>query len=61
MVYLLLKTEPDVYSYADLERDQRTVWNGVANMQAVNFILTMRIGGQCALSTTLEMSVALLG
>ena len=25
----LVKSEPDTYSYADLERDGRTVWDGV--------------------------------
>ncbi|MEM9560621.1 MAG: EVE domain-containing protein [Planctomycetota bacterium] len=30
----LCKTEPDVYSYADLVRDKRTEWDGVANPAA---------------------------
>ena len=44
MAYWLLKSEPDVYSYADLVRDGQTVWDGVANAQAVNFIKTMPVG-----------------
>ena len=30
MAAWLLKTEPTVYSWEDLERDRRTVWDGVA-------------------------------
>lgn len=31
MAYFLLKTEPTVYSYSDLERDKRAVWDGVSS------------------------------
>jgi predicted RNA-binding protein with PUA-like domain len=34
----LCKTEPDVYSIADLERDGVTGWEGVRNYQARNFM-----------------------
>lgn len=34
MATLLLKTEPDEYSFADLVRDGRTSWTGVTNAQA---------------------------
>lgn len=34
MATFLLKTEPDDYRYADLQRDGRTVWDGVANATA---------------------------
>ena len=40
----LLKTEPDVYSFADLQRDQETVWDGVANPQAVKYLREMQPG-----------------
>ena len=30
----LVKTEPGAYSYADLERDRTTHWDGVTNAQA---------------------------
>jgi predicted RNA-binding protein with PUA-like domain len=36
--YWLLKTEPDSYSIADLERDGRTHWEGVRNYQARNLL-----------------------
>ncbi len=44
MAYWLLKSEPDEYSFADLERDRTTVWNGVRNHQAINYIRTMQPG-----------------
>src|SRR5688572_17332110 len=34
----LLKTEPSTYSYADLERDGRAVWDGVANPVALKHL-----------------------
>ena len=36
--YWLVKTEPDVYSIDDLERDGETEWDGVRNYQARNFM-----------------------
>jgi predicted RNA-binding protein with PUA-like domain len=42
--YFLAKTEPGVYSIADLQRDRRTVWDGVTNPQAVKTIQAMRPG-----------------
>ncbi|MBU7583693.1 MAG: EVE domain-containing protein [Nostoc sp. TH1S01] len=41
MAYWLLKTEPDKYAYADLERDGSTVWDGVTNALALKHIRTM--------------------
>lgn len=34
----LFKSEPDVYSFADLQRDGRTCWDGVRNYQARNLL-----------------------
>ncbi|MDZ7959324.1 MAG: EVE domain-containing protein [Aulosira sp. DedQUE10] len=44
MAYWLLKTEPDNYSYSDLERDRSTVWDGVNNPLALKHLRTMLIG-----------------
>lgn len=46
MNYWLLKTEPTVYSYADLERDKKTVWDGVTNPWALNNIRAAKKGDQ---------------
>jgi predicted RNA-binding protein with PUA-like domain len=43
MAYLL-KTEPGVYSFTDLERDGETVWDGVTNPAAVKFLRGMKPG-----------------
>ena len=40
----LLKSEPDQYSYADLERDGETVWDGVTNPAAVKNLREMKAG-----------------
>jgi predicted RNA-binding protein with PUA-like domain len=40
----LLKTEPSVYSFADLQRDQATVWDGVSNPVAVKNLREMKPG-----------------
>jgi predicted RNA-binding protein with PUA-like domain len=43
--YWLVKSEPNVYSIADLQRDGRTFWDGVRNYQARNFMRDdMRMG-----------------
>src|ERR1039458_5647412 len=42
MASFLAKTDPETYSLDDLERDKRTVWDGVTNPQAVRAILEMR-------------------
>lgn len=42
--YWLLKSEPSVYSYADLERDKRTVWDGVANPLALKHLRAIKKG-----------------
>ena len=42
----LLKSEPDDYSYGDLEKDGRTVWDGVANNLALKHIRQMKPGDE---------------
>ncbi|NJR37668.1 MAG: EVE domain-containing protein [Leptolyngbyaceae cyanobacterium CSU_1_4] len=44
MNYWLIKSEPDVYGIADLKRDRTTIWDGVRNYQARNFLRTMQPG-----------------
>ncbi|MGB8888415.1 MAG: EVE domain-containing protein [Candidatus Korobacteraceae bacterium] len=40
----LLKTEPSVYSFADLQRDSVTIWDGVTNPTAVKHLREMKPG-----------------
>jgi predicted RNA-binding protein with PUA-like domain len=42
--YYLLKTEPSEYSFADLQRDGTTVWDGVYNPVAVKNLRGMTPG-----------------
>lgn len=39
-----MKSEPDVYSITDLQRDRETLWDGVRNYQARNFLKSMQPG-----------------
>lgn len=43
MNYWLMKSEPTAYSIADLKRDQETLWDGVRNYQARNFLQSMQM------------------
>jgi len=44
MNYWLMKSEPEVYSISDLERDRTTIWDGVRNYQARNYLRQMQVG-----------------
>ena len=40
----LVKTEPSTYSFADLVRDKKAVWDGVSNPVALKHLATIRKG-----------------
>jgi len=42
--HYLLKTEPTEYSFADLQKDKETVWDGVSNPVAVRNLAEMKPG-----------------
>ena len=42
----LVKSEPAKYAFADLQRDGRTVWDGVRNNAAALHLKAMRLGEQ---------------
>jgi predicted RNA-binding protein with PUA-like domain len=42
--YWLLKTEPEDYSFDDLLRDRKTVWDGVSNPLALRHLRAIRRG-----------------
>jgi predicted RNA-binding protein with PUA-like domain len=48
----LLKTEPTVYSFANLQRDHTTVWDGVANPVALRNLRAMKPGDQLVIYHT---------
>ena len=63
----LLKTEPDKYSFDDLLRDGETIWDGIANNQALLYLRGMKKGeklviyhsnvGKAAIGTAKVVSV----
>ena len=42
--YWLVKQEPTKYSFDQLVKDKRTVWDGVRNFQARNNLAAMKVG-----------------
>jgi predicted RNA-binding protein with PUA-like domain len=44
MNYWLMKTEPSTFSWDDLVRDKKAVWDGVRNFQARNNLKAMKKG-----------------
>lgn len=48
----LLKTEPSVYSFADLEKEKSTIWDGVTNPFAVKNLRNMQKGDQLVIYHT---------
>jgi predicted RNA-binding protein with PUA-like domain len=51
-VYYLLKTEPSEYSFADLQRDKVTTWDGVSNPTAVKNLREMPPGARLIIYET---------
>ena len=41
-----MKSEPDAYGIQDLRREGTTLWDGIRNYQARNFMRTMNVGDQ---------------
>ena len=52
MAHWLLKTEPSTYSFDDLVRDKRSVWDGVSNPVALKHLRAMAVGDQCLIYHT---------
>ena len=50
----LLKTEPTTYSFADLQHDKNTVWDGVSNPVALRHLREMKPGDRLVIYETGE-------
>lgn len=50
----LLKTEPSEYSFADLQREKTTIWDGVSNPVALKHLRAMKPGDQLVIYETGE-------
>ena len=46
MAHWLMKSEPDVYGIQHLEQEGTTLWDGIRNYQARNFMRSMACGDQ---------------
>ena len=47
MKYWLLKTEPSAWSFKDQLKEKKTIWDGVRNYQARNYMIKMKINDLC--------------
>src|SRR5437016_4409075 len=56
----LVRSEPGVYAFADLQRDGRTNWDGVRNNQAALFLKAMK-GGDEVLFYHSQVGLAAVG
>jgi predicted RNA-binding protein with PUA-like domain len=54
----LLKTEPTVYSFADLLKDKETEWDGVSNPTAVKNLREMNTGDRLIIYETGDVKSA---
>ena len=57
--YWLMKSEPDVYGIHHLKSEQTTLWDGIRNYQARNFMRTMAVGDQAFFITPIASHRAL--
>lgn len=46
MAYWLVKSEPNKYAFSDLQRDGKTVWDGVRNHAAALHLKAMKAGDE---------------
>jgi predicted RNA-binding protein with PUA-like domain len=51
-MHYLLKTEPTVYSFANLQKEQSTIWDGVTNPVAVRHLREMKPGDKLVIYHT---------
>ena len=59
MNYWLVKQEPEKYSFDDLLKDKKTIWDGVRNYQALNNLQAMKRGDKVLYDATLLGELAL--
>lgn len=52
VMFYLLKTEPSVYGFADLQKEQSTIWDGVTNPVAVKNLRNMQKGDKLVIYHT---------
>ena len=45
--YWLLKSEPSTWSWSDQQKSKKTMWDGVRNYQARNYMMQMKKNDKC--------------
>jgi predicted RNA-binding protein with PUA-like domain len=58
MSFYLLKTEPTVYGFAELQKEQSTIWDGVTNPVAVKNLRNMQKGDKLVIYHTGDAKTA---
>ena len=53
--YYLLKTEPSTYSFADLQKEKKTLWEGVTSPAGVKHLREMKNGAELIIYETGKM------
>jgi predicted RNA-binding protein with PUA-like domain len=56
--FYLLKTEPSEYSFADLQKDKQTEWDGVSNPVALRNMAGMKPGAKLIIYETADQKSA---
>ena len=51
-MYYLLKTEPSTYGFADLQKEESTIWDGVTNPVALKNLRNMQKGDKLVIYHT---------
>ncbi len=57
-MHYLLKTEPSEYSFADLQREGTTIWDGVSNPVALKHLRGMKSGDELIIYETGDVKSA---
>ncbi|HEX7286391.1 MAG TPA: EVE domain-containing protein [Candidatus Angelobacter sp.] len=57
-MHYLLKTEPSEYSFADLEKSDTTIWDGVSNPVALKHLRAMEKGNKLVIYHTGDQRTA---
>lgn len=61
MAYWLVKSESSVYSIDDLKRDGATLWEGVRNYQARNYLKSMKVGEKVLYYHSVDDPIGVVG
>lgn len=61
MAYWLLKSEPQVFGIHHLKKQKTSIWDGVRNYQARNFLRSMKVGDRAFFYHSSTQEVGIVG